>query len=264
MSGYVLLHRTVYDHAAFRNEIEASAFIWLFSHAAWRPKTVRYKGKRIELERGQIAISTRDLSTKFEWSEAKCRRYLTRLKGDAMIDARTDAGVNVITICNYDKYQPKLQDGDAPPDADGDAAATRQRRSSDAQNNKGNKGKEGNDLFSVPSERSADAPADLAKIIFGQCRAYLAAETQYSDAQVRRLLGKLRKDHSDGDIIDAVMAAQKNNAQDPIAYIRKILVKNDRHPSEEPEVEIERSGFNINYDLLARTRAAQEAKRAKQ
>lgn len=41
----------------------------------------------------------------FGWSEPRVRRFLNRLKADAMIDAASDAGQTVITICHYDKYQ---------------------------------------------------------------------------------------------------------------------------------------------------------------
>lgn len=162
-SGWVILYRSLFDHAAFRSRIESCAFAWMIATAAWRPTRVRYKGIAIDLERGELAISTRDLAAAFEWSEAKARRYLNRLQRDAMIDARSDAGVNVILICNYDVYQLPMDGTDAPSDA----PPTQQRRTADAQNNKGKEGKkekkeskEGGRQIASPSNRGTRLPQD--------------------------------------------------------------------------------------------------------
>jgi hypothetical protein len=77
----------------------------------------------------------------WKWSESRVRRYLDRLKADAMIDARTDAGVTVVTICKYDDFQHPLSDTDALDDAEGDAQPTQGRRSTDAQNKESKKGR---------------------------------------------------------------------------------------------------------------------------
>jgi hypothetical protein len=147
--GFVLIHRTLWDHPAFRNGIEAGAFAWMISQASWRPTKVRYKEIVINLERGQLALSGRDFGRKWGWSEASSRRFLNRLKSDAMIDARSDAGVSIITIKNYDVYQidparrgDEPEKTDAPSDAASDAEATHPRRTPDAQNNESNKGNE--------------------------------------------------------------------------------------------------------------------------
>jgi hypothetical protein len=64
------------------------------------------------------------------------RRFLALLKSDAhddaQIDTQTDAGITVITIRKYDRYQrvsmPTDAANDAEVDASGDAAATHDRR----------------------------------------------------------------------------------------------------------------------------------------
>lgn len=149
MSGYVLIHRDLWGHPVFRNAVEAAAFARLVSDAAWQDTRVRYKGAVIALQRGQVAISTRDLATLWGWSEATARRYLARLEADGMVaknrrttdassDARKDAAVTVLTICNYSEYQASGKTADAPEDAPFDDKATQDRRSSDAQNKEGN------------------------------------------------------------------------------------------------------------------------------
>ena len=156
--GRLNLYRAVYDHPAFNTLTEASVFIWMTSKAAWKPHEIRYKGKRIKLDRGQFAISTRDFARAWGWSEAKVRRFLGALHNDAMADAASDAGVNVITICNYDKYQNIAQSGDAPTDALTDAAATQRRRTE--RNNINNTlpyGRDGTSSEASPKVQSFDS-----------------------------------------------------------------------------------------------------------
>ena len=141
MNGFVRLHRSVYQHAAFRDFSEASAFIWLFAHAAWRPTAVRYKDRVIKLQRGQLAISIRDLARKLETDTGVVRRFVERLKNQHMIRTANDTGVTVITICNYDKFQVLIGADDTPNDTPNDTAPTQHRHSTDTQNNKEKKEK---------------------------------------------------------------------------------------------------------------------------
>lgn len=76
---------------------------------------------------------------------------------------------------------------------------------------------------SVSNETGRSPPGDLTSRIFGDCRQWLTREGGLSDKHARSFLGKLRKDYSDSDIIDAVAAAQRAGAQQPEAYIRKTL-----------------------------------------
>lgn len=131
MSGYVRIHRTLLGHSAFRNESETMAFAWLVAKAAWRPTRVRYKGHSINLGRGQVAISQRDMAAAFDRDKAWIARLIQRLKSEAMIEARLEAGVTLITICKYAEYQADGASGEAAdeaPDEAGNEAAVRQRR----------------------------------------------------------------------------------------------------------------------------------------
>lgn len=105
MSGYARLHRSLIGHPAFRSDAEAMAFAWMVLRASWRPVRVRYKGKAISLERGQLAISVRDFADAHERNKNWVSRVLQRMRDEDMITTDAGTGVLVITICNYDKYQ---------------------------------------------------------------------------------------------------------------------------------------------------------------
>lgn len=68
------------------------------------------------LERGQLAASFRDIAANFGVDVGVVRRLTNRLTNDTMIDTHTDTGVNVITICNYDKYQKPEREDDTVND----------------------------------------------------------------------------------------------------------------------------------------------------
>ena len=136
--GQYRMRRGWLEHPVLQGEPydRRSAWAWLIEEATWQGRRCEIAGRFIDLQRGQLSHSTRFMAKAWGWSEARVRRFLTRLKTDAMIDAATDAGRYLITICNYDKYQTPLNESDALTDAPSDAEATQQRRKP----NKGNKG----------------------------------------------------------------------------------------------------------------------------
>lgn len=105
MSGYIRLFRSLMGHPAFGNDGEAMAFAWLIAKAQWRQTRVRYKGRAFDLERGQVAISQRDMARALGRDKAYVDRLWTKAKGEAMIETDVRQAATVITICNYDKYQ---------------------------------------------------------------------------------------------------------------------------------------------------------------
>lgn len=114
MSGYACLHRSLIGHPAFRNDAEAMAFGYMVLRASWKPTRVRYKGKAITLARGQFAMSIRDLAEAMDRDKGWVERLLKRLKAETMCETRTETGVMVITICNYDKFQVKEAEAKTP------------------------------------------------------------------------------------------------------------------------------------------------------
>lgn len=135
MSGYVRIFRRVLDNPAFKTDAEAMAFAWMVLRAAWKPCSVRYKGKVIDLERSQLAMSVRDMADRLEWSKSRVCRYLNTVQKRDMIKLQGGTGVNIITICNYDEYQLSGS-GDG---TEAGQSLGQERDSSGTQNNKENK-----------------------------------------------------------------------------------------------------------------------------
>lgn len=124
--GVYGVDRGIWDHPAFKPErfTHREGWLWLLSEAAWKAHSRWVGSVQVDLARGQLAHSLRFMASKWRWSEAGVRRFLKRLQSRAMIVVTTDAGVTVITICNYAKYQRVS----LPRDAVSDAAPTQRRR----------------------------------------------------------------------------------------------------------------------------------------
>lgn len=110
--GYIMLHRSVWDHHLFsgREFGELEAWLWMVSFAAWKPTKVRVGCKMVTLNRGDLSFSERFLAEKWQWSKTRVHRFLALLESENMIALNSDHGLNQITICNYDKYQAPWTD----------------------------------------------------------------------------------------------------------------------------------------------------------
>ena len=117
--GNFSVSRSIWTSDLFAKEpfTEREAWIWMISSAVWRDKTTRVGHYIIELERGQLCYSIRFLAKAWGWSKSKVDRYLKRL--ETMDATRSKIGTPigtasgtppmVITICNYNEYQPDTE-----------------------------------------------------------------------------------------------------------------------------------------------------------
>lgn len=123
MSGFVVIHRSLIGHPDFRNDAEAMAFAWMVMRASWKPVRVRYKGKAVSLERGQLCVSQRDMAAALDRDKGWVERLWKRLQTQGAIEVGRGAAAMVITICNYAKYQDKPDDSKAVGEAADEAGA---------------------------------------------------------------------------------------------------------------------------------------------
>lgn len=164
--GVFAVDRGVFGHSRFADEpfTEREAWIWMIGQAAFRAHSRRVGRVRVSLKRGQFAHSTRYMADQWKWSEASVRRFIAMLKeafgaDDAMIDANNDAGVTLITIRNYGRYQRVSIPDNAANDAQSDADMTQTRRKEE--DTKGTKSDDDEGRNSLVSD---DAFALTAKI----------------------------------------------------------------------------------------------------
>jgi hypothetical protein len=70
---------------------------------------------------------------------------------------------------------------------------------------------------------AADAAPTPAGALFNECRKCLERTTGMKPDRAMAIVGVWRKNFADGEIIDAFSRAQRNEAQDPIAFIQGCL-----------------------------------------
>lgn len=112
------------------------AWCWLIETARFADGEEWINGGTVTVLRGQLCKAYRYLAKAWKWDESRVRRFCRTLEKANMIQCGTAAGQALVTICNYDIYQAD-QCGDA---AVNDAAPPQHRRSTAANNKKGNKG----------------------------------------------------------------------------------------------------------------------------
>ena len=63
-TGTFSLHRSLLDHSLWGGEAftRGQAWVDLIGHAAWKDGFIRVRGQRIDLERGELAWSERELA----------------------------------------------------------------------------------------------------------------------------------------------------------------------------------------------------------
>lgn len=254
--GYVRVYRTLLGHPAFRNDGEAMAFAWMVLRASWRPARVRYKGMAVSLERGQLAVSVRDLAEALDRSKGWVERLLTRLKSETMIETHSETGVTVVTICNYAEYQAEQ---DSPGTPRGTAAGTKpgQRRDTEQRREKGNKEitldasasnaasaatdaphsddqnpgdeKGKSSTTHPPAEPEPDPPRltakDITKVIFDSGIALLVG-AGCREPQARSIIGRWRKEYHDSIVLAALSRAQaQDDISQPIEWMTRALIR---------------------------------------
>jgi len=135
--GFFALHRKSFEHPLFEGEeySRRDAWHWLIGEAAWKERRVRIDGQIVQLERGQLAHSLRFLASKWKWSKDRVARFLDTLKTETMIIVDARHGTSLITICNYDAYQPS-RDKDRDASETGTATPARHECDKEEEGNK--------------------------------------------------------------------------------------------------------------------------------
>lgn len=215
MSGTFNVARSVWNHTVFRPSkfSDREAFLWLVSEASWKPRAIRSGNYIIQLDRGQLSHSLRFMGEKWGWSKSAVQRFLKTLENRDMIRDSSGTAQNVITICNYDRYQ-SIPNGSGTAGGTVNGTDAGQMRDKEEEGlNKGN---------NTDTNVSDGEPVDFVKILFDNGVRFLCNHGS-KEIQARSVIGKWRKDHEDREIYAAFADAKKAGIVDPIPYISKIL-----------------------------------------
>lgn len=113
--GYIMLSRKFFSNrmwTASRAFSECEAWLDLIQSARFEAsETVSRVGIHdVTFGRGQYPAATSFLAKRWGWSEQNVKTFLKKLKREEMITTDSSQGVNVITLCNYNEYNPVKND----------------------------------------------------------------------------------------------------------------------------------------------------------
>lgn len=115
--NWFAVSRDIFDHPIVgihdRPFTDTEAWLWLVSRASYETRRTMNKGTVVILDPGDLMAAHGFLGTRWMWTTAKVRWFLTRLSTEAMItrhchkqDGRHNSNqIQIITICNYSRYQ---------------------------------------------------------------------------------------------------------------------------------------------------------------
>lgn len=78
----------------------------MIQQAKFATETVMVKGRCLSVRRGDLVASVRYLAQRWNWSKGRVERFMDLLRQQNMIGTRTETGISVISLCNYDAYNP--------------------------------------------------------------------------------------------------------------------------------------------------------------
>ena len=145
--GYIKLHRQIQTSKIWDSDpfSRGQAWVDMLLSAAFAPRSVRIRGIRVDLQRGQLALSEVEYARRWKWSRGKVRRFLAELESKTVqqiVQQKTNV-TSVITILNYEKYQGN---GAADSAANGTTSSTANGQQTDTIE----EGKEGGEGKEVP------------------------------------------------------------------------------------------------------------------
>jgi hypothetical protein len=166
---YFLLARKLEEHWLWQEKpfSRGQAWVDLIMQAAFKDHETVWKNQVINVKRGQVPKSYRQLGTRWGWDKNKVGRFLTLLKKRGMCGTDLGQGFTLISIYNYETYQlsPKGEwDSNAP--VNGTQAGHRRDKQ-----NKSNKSNKSNNTIYAKKTNTKKAYKGLSDEFLNKCKA---------------------------------------------------------------------------------------------
>lgn len=103
--GWIKLHRDILNHWIWKDTEKFHWWLELLFMANWEDGKVLVGNTLVNVKRGQMLASNGFLSKRWQVHPDTVRSFLRLLESDNMITQEAHSKFNLITICNYVKYQ---------------------------------------------------------------------------------------------------------------------------------------------------------------
>lgn len=107
MEGWISIHRKILENPLFYNRDLCQFWLYLLLQCNHENTSWIYNLEKILIKRGQCVISQRKVAEILKQNISKINRMIKYLKSETQIETRTDKQFTLITITNYNQYQPK-------------------------------------------------------------------------------------------------------------------------------------------------------------
>lgn len=118
--AFIKIDRNFFEGKYWRQKrvfSQAEAWIDLIRTARFEiePETrILSSGRYITIKRGEIHASIRFLAERWSWGNDKVKRFLDAAISEQAIERRTEQGESIITLLNYDIYNPVGDESQTP------------------------------------------------------------------------------------------------------------------------------------------------------
>lgn len=115
-TGWIKLHRSIMENRLYFKQTFTDIMAWidLLMLANHKDNYIIVTGNRIDIKRGQVGYSQKQLAERWKWSRGKVKRFLNWLESDTQIEqvnVQADKRLKtIISITNYEDYQGDEQD----------------------------------------------------------------------------------------------------------------------------------------------------------
>jgi hypothetical protein len=164
MSGWYAVQRGITAHHLFKGKPERLAvWMWILDNAAWKDTTHDVQGRTVNVPRGSVCASSRHIADAVGVGHQVARTALKRFENESMINTQPTHGKNVISLCNFEKYQ----DPNAKANTQPNTPLTQDQHTANTQKKQVNKltkeGPKGPSDFEAVEILSTIVPQQLAK-----------------------------------------------------------------------------------------------------
>lgn len=107
MKGFIKVDRSLAESPIWLSDTFSRGQAWLdlLMFANYKDGFFYVRGTKINVLRGQCAMSQITMGQRWKWSRGKVRRFLKDLENEGMIVQQTVQQTTIVSICNYNKYQ---------------------------------------------------------------------------------------------------------------------------------------------------------------
>lgn len=137
--GFVKLHRDAMDHAVFQDEWLWKLFTWCLMKANFRD----FDSARGLIPRGSFSMGRIQAADELHTSPSRVYRGLAKLQSLGSITLKSNSAFTVVTVCNYETYQPSDSDTRTinEQQTDSERTADEQRADTSRRRQEGKKGR---------------------------------------------------------------------------------------------------------------------------